>query len=868
MSQGWQAPFRILREQFLAAAGEHFRVSLALESLPEADLGGISSDRTTGPELLRGAADLTDREPGQSVCRYATTMVRGETDGVWRFDALATEAGNSLPFDFWPAGRLFPGLSELANLDPSPVTLWSEFLFVTRHTSFRVDEGRPTRGCRVARLDGDPFLTSATAIDQFLLAPRAPNLGGYFLLMGTLCPWLTNVAGGFPMTPPGVLDSPVLRFDLVGVFRTAVELGRSLAARDALSGPPGTAGDEGAPAQFMEVLAADHAVETATDRLLCVLNPRMSHVPDWSRQLDLADASPEARQAILTLGLGVADIRGDWEGRGRELLAGGAWHLWTGMSTEDRAAVRESLAETHRLWGWPPDSGGEPGEYTGPRATLSDPRVIDPHRWRTTRAEYLNHFHATASRMNTLVDTIRLPNGGYFDIYRDDVKGTRHSVPSICARAEPKPPVGSRLEGDLLAEIEYRFHDLGLISPDESIHWVGRQDRRETRCGCELAPAGFDRPRPAEWRTLRDLKAAIVAMMKLVGTYVGGRGTGLLFPSQDRVTFDGAAERVYGLAQSLNIPLPPIVTNPSMIRVHPHGPTALPVYELAEGLVISEADGRHWLANWRAVRVGLDARLAQLDRTVQPGIEADDVDTRDHPLDAPAGTPSPLREAFESVAQALFEAADFRRQPWYGSAAFRDLARGFADRVHSADRAYAIAEIQLQAVTDADGCAHREALAAIRRVNDAIGHVVLGSVPEHMAAAHLRHVPAPDVAGLLQRMRQQVSRAAHTTAAARRLGAGSVVTAAGEARPTDSSPIDEAELTILAELSARHPILLKNVDLEAATRLSKQTVSRLITGLVGKGLVARPKGERKGATVTPEGAALVGRIRKSSADHP
>ena len=263
------------------------------------------------------------------------------------------------------------------------------------------------------------------------------------------------------------------------------------------------------------------------------------------------------------------------------------------------------------------------------------------------------------SRLNVLVDTVRLPGGGYFDIYRDDAKATRYSLPSVCPHADPKPPLELRRDGDLLAEMECRFRDLGLISPDESIHWVGRQERRETRCGCELAPAGFYQPRPAEWRTLRDLRAAIVAMMKLVGSYVEGEGSS--FPSQDRVTFDTVAERVYGLAQSLNIPLPPVVTNPNVVRVYPHGPTALPVYELAEGLVISgvrrQAGGSR---TGRAVRVGIDARLAQLDRTAQPGVDADGIDTRNYPLDAPAGTPSPLREAFESIARTLFEAAEFR----------------------------------------------------------------------------------------------------------------------------------------------------------------------------------------------------------------
>jgi hypothetical protein len=75
MSLGWQAPFRILREQFLTAACEHSRVDLVLASLPEDDSDSVLSGRTTRPELLRGVADPTDREPGPSVHRYTTTTV-------------------------------------------------------------------------------------------------------------------------------------------------------------------------------------------------------------------------------------------------------------------------------------------------------------------------------------------------------------------------------------------------------------------------------------------------------------------------------------------------------------------------------------------------------------------------------------------------------------------------------------------------------------------------------------------------------------------------------------------------------------------------------------------------------------------------
>ena len=143
---------------------------------------------------------------------------------------------------------------------------------------------------------------------------------------------------------------------------------------------------------------------------------------------------------------------------------------------------------------------------------------------------------------------------------------------------------------------------------------------------------------------------------------------------------------------------------------------------------------------------------------------------------------------FESIAHVLFEAAEFRREPWNGAIGFRELGRDLASRIRTAERRYADSELQLQSVAEAEGCAHREALAAIRRVNDAIGHVILGVVPDHMAVAHVRQVPAPDVAGLLRRMRQQVSRAAHATSAASQTGVA--MTAAPNPHPetVTSSP--------------------------------------------------------------------------------
>lgn len=80
--------------------------------------------------------------------------------------------------------------------------------------------------------------------------------------------------------------------------------------------------------------------------------------------------------------------------------------------------------------------------------------------------------------------------------------------------------------------------------------------------------------------------------------------------------------------------------------------------------------------------------------------------------------------------------------------------------------------------------------------------------------------------------------------------------------------IDQAELAVLSVLRSKHPLLMKNVDIEAAAELSKQKVGEVVTGLIDKGLAARPAGGRKGVGLTPNGVVLVDRVRNSSADHP
>jgi hypothetical protein len=139
----------------------------------------------------------------------------------------------------------------------------------------------------------------------------------------------------------------------------------------------------------------------------------------------------------------------------------------------------------------------------------------------------------------------------------------------------------------------------------------------------------------------------------------------------------------------------------------------------------------------------------------------DGIDTREIPFEAPSGTPSPIREAYDAVAEALHHAWLVRhREPLTGPA-FRDEAKQLSAAYRNGLEKYRQAEIWLRSAADQTGrCAHSDALAAVCRINDACGHVMLGVVPSSETVSHVRAAPGLNLAKLLTAMRQQVSRVA------------------------------------------------------------------------------------------------------------
>jgi hypothetical protein len=389
---------------------------------------------------------------------------------------------------------------------------------------------------------------------------------------------------------------------------------------------------------------------------------------------------------------------------------------------------------------------------------LSDPnpagnRVISWQEWDA-------HQRSPAlQEANWLIDMIRLAHGRTFPICRRDGMPSSRALPSICPKAEPKPPVELRPDGEMMAMIEERYRSMHLIGDDQSLHWVGWQRTPETTCTCDLM-ARIDAPRSAEWRSLRQLRQAVVALFTLLHKCAVGRyrmqqfrKAGAVVSEQgapDVQPFDRLEQRIAATATAAGVALPdgaPIV--PNWVR----SPDDLPQSE----------EWERWESDWRAVRVAVETRLAALDGNPLPCQDPTvlRVDTRQVPMEAPANTPAPLREAFDSVARALFQAAEMRLCPPTARLGFEQQARALSDAYRIARERYAAAELHLRAVADDDGCcAFQDALSAVCRVNDAAGHVMLNIVPFHRATAHIQAVPPFDLARLLRVMLRQTGRAA------------------------------------------------------------------------------------------------------------
>jgi len=79
----------------------------------------------------------------------------------------------------------------------------------------------------------------------------------------------------------------------------------------------------------------------------------------------------------------------------------------------------------------------------------------------------------------------------------------------------------------------------------------------------------------------------------------------------------------------------------------------------------------------------------------------------------------------------------------------------------------------------------------------------------------------------------------------------------------DADTMDGQDEAILRALKKRHPRLLTQDELELESEISRRTISAKMKPLREAGLVAQPKGPKKGTTITPKGLELLKQVDKA-----
>jgi predicted transcriptional regulator len=77
-----------------------------------------------------------------------------------------------------------------------------------------------------------------------------------------------------------------------------------------------------------------------------------------------------------------------------------------------------------------------------------------------------------------------------------------------------------------------------------------------------------------------------------------------------------------------------------------------------------------------------------------------------------------------------------------------------------------------------------------------------------------------------------------------------------------SAALDRNNVAVLFCLSNREPALQTLDDIVVSAKVSRDTASKALKELIDGGLASRPKGERKGATVTDKGQTMAAQIRR------
>lgn len=131
---------------------------------------------------------------------------------------------------------------------------------------------------------------------------------------------------------------------------------------------------------------------------------------------------------------------------------------------------------------------------------------------------------------------------------------------------------------------------------------------------------------------------------------------------------------------------------------------------------------------------------------------------------------------------------------------------------------------------------HNESLAYVRGMPDGLKAAMLEALLNRLDCHE-----KPDVAILIAGIRREFAAALKP----QETPGGNMVT------------LDEEDIAILSALASTKPRLLTLVELAADTYIGNKTLGTRVNQLIESGLVSRPKGERRGATITPTGESAL-----------
>jgi hypothetical protein len=81
--------------------------------------------------------------------------------------------------------------------------------------------------------------------------------------------------------------------------------------------------------------------------------------------------------------------------------------------------------------------------------------------------------------------------------------------------------------------------------------------------------------------------------------------------------------------------------------------------------------------------------------------------------------------------------------------------------------------------------------------------------------------------------------------------------ATGQPLTAPVESITDDEFTVLRALNKATPRLVDVLDLSTSTRIGPKTCGKILNSLIERGYAERPRGKRKGATITSRGKALL-----------